>query len=121
MPDDTLFSQAKRGDLRKPDILVGHVRRMLADPKSDALVQNFAGQWLQTRNLNVITPDGDKFPGFDNALRVAMQRETELFFGAILREDRSVFEFLDADFTFVNERWHATTGFTAYSARNSAA
>jgi hypothetical protein len=104
MPDDALFVQAKRGDLRKPDVLVGHVRRMLADAKSDALVQNFAGQWLQTRNLSVIAPDGDRFPGFDDALRSAMQRETELFFGAILREDRSLLEFLDSDFTFVNER-----------------
>ncbi len=104
MPDEALLAQAKRGDLRQREVLAGHVRRMLADAKSEALVQNFAGQWLQTRNLSVIAPDEDKFPGFDDALRGAMQRETELFFAAILREDRSVLDFLDADFTFVNER-----------------
>ena len=77
---------------------------MLADPKSRALVENFAGQWLQLRNLAIIQPDKKLFPSYDAKLRAAMTRETELLFENVLREDRSVFEFLTADYTFVNER-----------------
>ena len=77
---------------------------MLADPKSAAFVQNFAGQWLTTRKLAYVAPDPKEFPGFDEELRAAMVRETELFFEAILREDRSILDLLDADFSFVNER-----------------
>ena len=77
---------------------------MLADPKSAAFVQNFAGQWLTTRKLAYVAPDPKVFPGFDEELRAAMVRETELFFEAILREDRSILDLLDADFSFVNER-----------------
>jgi hypothetical protein len=77
---------------------------MLADAKSRALVENFAGQWLQLRTLDRATPDPERFAGFDDALRTAMRRETELFFEAVLREDRSIAEFLDSDFTFLNER-----------------
>jgi hypothetical protein len=80
------------------------VRRMLKDPKSDALVQNFAGQWLQLRSLEVITPDVKRFPQWGKELRDAMRKETELFFAHILRDDRSVMEFIDADYTFVNEK-----------------
>jgi hypothetical protein len=80
------------------------VRRMLRDAKSRALIDNFAEQWLQIRNLKNLTPDRERFPQFDEALRTDMQTETEMFFTHVLREDRSVLEFLDADYTFVNER-----------------
>ncbi|MCS6850906.1 MAG: DUF1592 domain-containing protein [Gemmataceae bacterium] len=102
MPDDELFALAERGELRKN--LEPQVRRMLRDPKISALVENFAGQWLQVRNLKTFTPAADHFPDFDEPLRAAMIRETELFFEAIMNEDRSILDFLDADFTFVNER-----------------
>jgi len=102
MPDDELFGLAEQGRLRKE--LEAQVKRMLLDPKSSALVENFAGQWLQLRSLKTIQPDPDLFPEFDEALRSAMIRETELFFQEIVKEDRSVLEFLDADYTFVNER-----------------
>ena len=102
MPDAELFSLAERGQLRKN--LEAQVRRMLKDPKSKALVENFAGQWLQLRNLAIIQPDKKLFPTYDAKLRAAMQRETELLFETVLREDRGVFEFLTADYTFVNER-----------------
>jgi hypothetical protein len=84
--------------------LDAQVRRMLKDTKSDALVQNFAGQWLQLRQLDIITPDPKRFPQWDKDLREAMRKETELFFGHIVRDDRSVMEFIDADYTFVNEK-----------------
>jgi hypothetical protein len=102
MPDEELFAQAGRGELRKN--LEAQVRRMLDDPKSAAFVQNFAGQWLTLRKLAGVNPDPATFPNFDEELRAAMTRETELFFEAIVREDRSIFDLLDADFTFVNER-----------------
>lgn len=104
MPDEELFSLAEEGRLNDPEVLQAQVRRMLLDPKSKALVENFAGQWLQLRNLEMVTPDPDLFPDFDEPLRVAMRRETELFFDAIMREDRSLLEFIDADFTFLNGR-----------------
>ena len=104
MPDDELFELARTGALRTDGHLEAQVRRMLADPKSQALVENFAGQWLQLRNLKTVTPDTGTYPDFDEPLRAAMRTETELFFAAIMREDRSVLEFLDADYTFVNER-----------------
>jgi hypothetical protein len=77
---------------------------MIADPRADALVSNFAGQWLHLRNLKTITPNHDEFPDFDDTLREAFQREAELFFNAVLREDHSVLDLLTADYTFVNER-----------------
>ncbi|MEN9573124.1 MAG: hypothetical protein RL514_979 [Verrucomicrobiota bacterium] len=110
MPDEELFALAERGQLRKN--LEPQVRRMLKDPKSKALVENFAGQWLQLRNLAIIQPDKKLFPTFDAKLRAAMQRETELLFESVLREDRSVFEFLTADYTFVNERLAKHYGLT---------
>src|SRR5207342_1432036 len=78
--------------------------RMLADPRAEALVSNFAGQWLYLRNVRTTTPDKNEFPDFDDNLRLAFQRETELFFDSIIREDRNVMELLTADYTFVNER-----------------
>ncbi len=100
MPDDELFQLAERGHLRKN--LEGQIRRMLREKKSSALVENFAGQWLQIRNLNLVAPDPEKFPAFDDSLRLAMRKETELFFESLLRGNRSVFELLGADYTFVN-------------------
>lgn len=102
MPDETLFGEAEQGTLRNN--LDAEVKRMLNDPKATALVDNFAGQWLQIRNLKLMSPDPDEFPEFDDDLRQAMERETELLFETILREDRSVLDFLAADYTFVNER-----------------
>jgi hypothetical protein len=102
MPDEELFALAAQGRLRQD--LEAQVRRMLGDPKSSAFVQNFAGQWLTIRKLDTVTPDPKQFPDFDADLRSAMSRETEMFFEAILREDRSILDFLDADFSFVNER-----------------
>jgi hypothetical protein len=104
MPDDELLKLAHDGTLRKEGNLAAQVRRMLKDPKAVALVENFAGQWLQLRNLQLANPDRKQFPSFDEELRQAMETETKLFFEAVIREDRSVLEFLDADFTFVNER-----------------
>ncbi len=102
MPDERLFTLAERGALRRS--LASEVKRMLQDPKSNALVENFAGQWLQIRNLEAAAPDRDTFKQFDDGLRSAMRRETELLFETILREDQSVLEFLSANYTFVNER-----------------
>lgn len=104
VPDQELLATAERGDLSKPDMLESQVRRMLADPRSQSLVTNFASQWLYLRNLDSINPDMRLFPDFDDNLRQAMRRETELFFGSILREDRSVLDLIKADYTFLNER-----------------
>jgi mono/diheme cytochrome c family protein len=104
MPDEELFRLADEKKLLDPAVLEAQVRRMLRDPKSDALVTNFAGQWLQLRGLEVSAPDKELFRAFDEPLRQAMRRESELFFAAILREDRSIVDFLDADYTFLNER-----------------
>ena len=104
IPDDELLDAALRGDLGKPALLEQQVRRLLADQRSEALVTNFASQWLHLRNLAAITPDMRRFPDFDDNLRQAFRQETELFFESIVREDRSVLDLLDADYTFVNER-----------------
>ena len=103
MPDDELLDLAEKAELRQDGNLEKQVRRMLADPKSKALAENFAGQWLELRSLDIRTPDPDLFPGWNDELRRAMRTETELLFDAIVREDRSVQELLAADFTFVNE------------------
>lgn len=102
MPDAELFREAEKKTLRKN--LRATVRRMLADPKSKALVENFGGQWLQFRNVSALTPDENTYNKFDEPLRDAMRQETALLFETILREDRSVLEFLNADYTFVNDR-----------------
>jgi hypothetical protein len=102
MPDDALFAEAEKGTLRKN--LEAQVKRMLADKKAEALVENYAGQWLQVRNLKLVQPDAKTFPDWDRALATAMERETELLFQTIMREDRSVLDFIGADYTFVNER-----------------
>jgi len=104
MPDDELFKLAEQGKLREKGVLEGQVRRMLKDAKAKALTENFAAQWLNLRLIQTVAPDQKTYPAFDPALRSAMVRESELFFEHIAREDRSVLEFLDADYTFVNER-----------------
>ncbi|WP_296461723.1 DUF1592 domain-containing protein [Rubinisphaera sp.] len=104
LPDEELLELAEARQLSEPDVLSIQVMRMLADPRSSALVVNFAGQWLHLRNLDSITPDGRLYPDFDDNLRQAFRQETELFFESILREDRSVLELLKSDYTFLNER-----------------
>ncbi len=104
IPDDELLDVAERGQLRNPDALRTQVRRMLADRRSAALIDNFGGQWLYLRNMALVTPDPQSFPDFDANLREAMAREMTLFLQSQLREDRSVMELLTADYTFVNER-----------------
>ncbi len=104
MPDDPLFELASQGKLGEPDELTRQVRRMLSDAKSEAFVGNFIGQWLQLRSLAKLTPDPERFPSFDESLRAAMLEETQQFARAILRQDRSVLDFLDADYTYLNER-----------------
>ncbi len=104
IPDDELLDVAAQGKLHQHDVLEHQVRRMLADPRADSLVSNFADQWLYLRNLRGVNPDLETFPNFDDNLRQAFKRETELFFGSIIHEDRSVIDLLNADYTFVNER-----------------
>jgi hypothetical protein len=104
IPDDQLLDTAAQGKLRDPAVLEQEVRRMLADARAEALVTDFAGQWLFLRNLKSAIPDREEFPNWDDNLRQAFRRETELFFQSIVREDRSVIDLLNADYTFVNER-----------------
>jgi hypothetical protein len=101
VPDDELRETAVRGQLKNPAVLEKQVRRLLADPRADALVSNFAGQWLFLRELKNVRPDS---PDFDENLRRSFQQETELLFRTIVREDRPIIDLLDADFTFVDER-----------------
>ena len=104
VPDDELLDVAIAGRLHETATFERQVRRMLADARSSALISNFASQWLHLRNLESITPDMRLFPDFDDNLRQAFRRETELFFESVLREDRSALELLSANYTFVNER-----------------
>ena len=104
IPDAELLDTAVAGRLRQPEVLEAQVRRMLADERASSLVENFAGQWLYLRNIPALVPDENRFPDFGEGLRRAMQRETELFFESVMREDRSVLDLLTADYTFVNER-----------------
>src|SRR5690606_2819114 len=97
LPDDELLALAEQGRLADPAVYEQQVRRMLADPRAEALVENFAGQWLYLRNLQSVRPDIEQFPDFDENLRRAMRRETELLFASVIREDRSVTELLTAD------------------------
>jgi hypothetical protein len=104
IPDTALLDEASAGRLKTTFAIETHTRRMLADPRAQALVANFAGQWLHLRNVRNVQPNSDQFPDFDDNLRRAFQRETELLVETIVREDRSVLDLLRADFTFVNER-----------------
>lgn len=104
MPDDELLALAEAGKLRQPTAMEAQIKRMLTDPRSAALAENFAGQWLETRNLDIVKPDPGKFPEWGPELRDAMKAETRLFFEAMLKENRPLGDFLDASFTFLNER-----------------
>ena len=104
IPDDELLDAAVNGELRDPVVLAAQVQRLLADPRAEALTTNFAGQWLHLRNLEASTPNLRLFPDFDDNLRQGFRRETELLFESIHREDRSVLDLIDADYTFLNER-----------------
>jgi len=104
IPDDELLNLAVAQRLRDPRTLEAQVKRMLADERSDSLMKEFTGQWLQLRNLDKVTPDLLMFPDFDDNVRQAFRKETELFFTSIVRENRSTLDLLDADYTFVNER-----------------
>jgi mono/diheme cytochrome c family protein len=105
IPDDTLLDLALRGQLRQPGILEQQVARMFADPRTRAsLVENFFSDWLQTRNVRLLNPDGSKFPWFDDNLRAAFLKETELFLDAQLKEDRGMIDLLTSDETFLNEQ-----------------
>jgi hypothetical protein len=104
MPDDELLRCADEGTLRRPDVLEAQVRRMLKDARASALAENFGGQWLQTRALESHTPDRVKFPEFTDYTRMSMKKETDLFFDHVLRADRPILDFLDAQYTFLNQR-----------------
>jgi len=104
VPDDELLNLASKGQLKQPAVLERQVRRMMTDPRAEAFVLNFAGQWLFLRNLEAVVPVQSVFPDFDDALRQSFRRETELFFESIVRENRSALDLLRADYTFVNER-----------------
>jgi hypothetical protein len=104
LPDDELLRVAEQGKLHTPIVLRQQLRRMLADPKSEALVTNFAGQWLYLRNLKNMVPLSTEFVDFDDNLRRAFEQEAELFFTSIMRENRNVLDLMDANYTFVNER-----------------
>ena len=103
-PDDELLKIAQRGTLRAPGVLAAQVKRMLQDPKADALSTRFGSQWLRLQDLDKIHPDALLFPYYDNTLAAALKKETELFFDSIVRDDRSILDLLTADYTFVNER-----------------
>ena len=104
VPDDELVDHAVAGELNRPEVLRGQVARMLADPRAEALVDNFAGQWLHIRNVPGYRPSPELLFHFDDNLRQAFEQETKLFFASIVREDRSVLDLLDADYTYLNER-----------------
>jgi len=104
IPDEELLTRAAARQLGNPDVLANEVRRMIADERFGGFVSDFAGQWLYLRNLSAVVPVQQSFPDFDDTLRQAFRRETELFFESIVREDRSAFDLLRADYTFVNER-----------------
>jgi hypothetical protein len=104
MPDDALLAAADRGRLSRPAVLEAQVKRMLLNGKAHALVENFGGQWLQVRKLESVKPDRKRFPEFDDHLRLSMRRETEMFFESIVREDRSILDFIDGNYTYLNER-----------------
>ena len=104
VPDDELIDLAVQGKLKDPVVVEKQVKRMLADPKADALISNFTGQWLSVRSLAASEPVVNMFPDFDDNLRAAYKKEVELFFGSIVHEDRSIMDLLTGDYTYVNER-----------------
>ena len=110
MPDDELMALAESGQLSDRQVLEAQVDRMLADPRASGFAANFAGQWLETRNLDSVKPDPDKFKEWNPELREAMKTETTMFFEHVLRENRPVTDFLNANYTFLNERLAAHYG-----------
>jgi hypothetical protein len=104
IPDDELLTIASQGRLKNPAVLEQQVRRMLADPKAQSLIENFTGQWLNVRGMQAMEPVVNLYPDFDSTLREAFRREAELFFGSVIQEDRSILDLLTADYTFVNGR-----------------
>ena len=104
IPDDELLALAERGELSRPATLAGQVRRLLADPRATRFIDDFAGQWLQMRNIESLAPDGALFAGFNDSLRAAMVQETELFVRSQVQGDRPIQELLTADYTFLNEQ-----------------
>jgi mono/diheme cytochrome c family protein len=104
MPDEELLRAADEDALRRPDVLAAQIQRMLRDENSRALVENFGGQWLELRKLESVKPDRERFPDFDLYFRTSMQRETELFFEHVIREDGRILDFLDSRYSFLNER-----------------
>ena len=118
MPDAELFEQAKQGKLRDPAMLDKQARRMLKDPKARALAETFGEQWLTLRTLDIIAPDPKKFPDWNKQLKQAMYDETMSYFEYIMREDRSLIEFIDSDYTFVNERLAKHYGLASVSGPN---
>jgi hypothetical protein len=104
IPDEELIQLASKGQLRDDDMLEKQVARMIADPRANAFIENFTGQWLNVRGMAASEPVVDLFPDFDSTLRTAFRREIELFFGSVIQEDRSILDLLTADYTFVNER-----------------
>jgi hypothetical protein len=104
IPDEELIELASHGRLRDEKVLEQQVARMIADPRAEAFIENFTGQWLNVRGMQASEPVVELFPDFDSTLRQAFRREIELFFGSIIHEDRSIFDLLTADYTFVNER-----------------
>jgi hypothetical protein len=103
-PDDELLSLAEKNELHQPAVLDAQVKRLIADPRSNALAENFVGQWLETRSLDAITKDAQKFPTWNADLREAMRTETRMFFEAVVREDRPISDFIDGRYTFLNEQ-----------------
>ena len=103
IPDDELLNLGVSGKLATPAVLDAQIRRMIDDPRSSAIAENFAGQWLETRNLDAIRPDPEKFPAWGPDLKEAMRTETRMFFDSILRENKPIVEFLNARYTFLNE------------------
>src|SRR5947207_14426749 len=103
MADNELSAVAESGKLLQPQVLNAQARRMMKDSKSRALTDNFAAQWLMLRNMNTVSPDAKQFPAWNEMLRQAMRTETELFFNSIVTEDRSVLDFLDSKYPFVND------------------
>ncbi|MBS1812912.1 MAG: DUF1592 domain-containing protein [Acidobacteria bacterium] len=103
-PDEELLRLASQGTLRKPAVLAAQIKRMLRDPKANALAENFVGQWLEIRRLESQQPDRDRFPDFDDYLRTSMQKETELLWQSIVQEDRSIMDLIGGKYTFLNER-----------------
>jgi len=118
MPDDELFGYADSGRLSDPAILRAQIQRMLKDDRAESLVQNFAAQWLNLRNLDDVTPDPTKFKVFNNGLRDSMRRETELLFLSVIQEDRSVRDLLSADYTFVNKQLAQHYGIAGVNGNN---